>query len=417
MLSRCLPLLLLAVSAFAEPQPQTYTLPPDKLAKAIEYARARNRLHFAGAAYGFAVLAAAVALKVAPRLRSRVEKSSRRRVFQAFLFTPPLLLAVDAAALPVSIYGHHLSLKFDQSVQGWGSWFWDWTKGELLGFLISAVAVWLLYAVIRRSQRRWWFYGWLASIPLTILLVFVAPVLIDPLFNHFEPLSAKHPDLVGAIERVTARGGLSIPPSRMFEMRASEKWKTLNAYVTGVGASKRVVVWDTTMRKMTTGQTLFVFGHEMGHYVLGHVWLGLGAACVGMLIGLYLGYRFLTVAVRRWGNRWSIRGVDDWASLPVLMLAFAVLSFAAEPLENSFSRMLEHNADIYGLEVIHGIVPDSSRVAAQSFQILGEISLSDPNPGRFVEFWLYDHPPVSERVRFASVYDPWQKGEGPKYVK
>ncbi|MBZ5584418.1 MAG: M48 family metallopeptidase [Acidobacteriia bacterium] len=417
MLSRCLPFLLLAVSALAEPQPQTYTLPPEKLAKAIEYARARNRLHFAATAYGFAVLAGVVGLKIAPRLRSRVEKWTRRRAFQAFLFTPPLLLAVDAAMLPAAVYGHHLSLKFDQSIQGWESWFWDWTKAELLTFLISAIAVWLLYGVIRRSPRRWWFYGWLASVPLTILLVFAAPVLIDPLFDRFEPLSARRPDLVAAIEKVAARGGLSIPPSRMFEMRASEKWKALNAYVTGVGASKRVVVWDTTMRRMTTGQTLFVFGHEMGHYVLGHVWLGIGAACAALLIGLYLGYRFLRLAVARWGGRWDIRGVEDWASLPVLMLALAVLSFAAEPLENSFSRRLEHEADIYGLEVIHGIVPDSARVAARSFQILGEVSLSDPHPGPFVEFWLYDHPPVSERVRFASEYDPWGKGEEPKYVR
>ena len=395
----------------------TYTLPPDKLQKAIEYARARHQLHFLGAGYGALVLCAALAWKFAPRLRDWAEKASRRRVAQAFLFTPLLLLALDVLSLPVSIRAQYLAVKFDQSIQGWGSWFWDWTKGELVEFVITGIAVWLLYGVIRRSPRRWWLYCWLAAIPLIVFLLFLAPVVIDPLFNKFRPLAERHPELVRDIEKVAARGGLAIPPSRMYEMAASEKWNALNAYVTGIGASKRVVVWDTTMRKMTAPETLFVFGHEMGHYVLGHVWLGIGAACVALLVGLFLGYLALRWTLARWGGRWRIRGVEDWASLPVLMLAFAILSFLAEPLENSFSRMLEHNADIYGLEVIHGIVPDSAQTAAQSFQILGEVSLSDPNPGPFVEFWLYDHPPVAERMRFAAEYDPWGKGQAPKYVR
>ena len=109
--------------------------------------------------------------------------------------------------------------------------------------------------------------------------------------------------------------------------------------------------------------------------------------------------------------------MEDWASLPVMMLAVGVFSFASEPVLNSFSRVLEHNADVYGLEVVHGIVPDSPQAAARAFQILGEIALSDPNPSPFIEFWLYDHPPVSERVRFAAEYDPWSGGRQPKYVK
>jgi Zn-dependent protease with chaperone function len=119
----------------------------------------------------------------------------------------------------------------------------------------------------------------------------------------------------------------------------------------------------------------------------------------------------------RWGRRWRIRGMDDWASLPVLLLAVSVFGFFAEPLQNSISRMLEHNADVYGLEAIHGLVPDSSQVAAESFQILGEVSLSDPNPSPFIKFWLYDHPAVSDRVRFAAEYDPWGRGQPARYVK
>ena len=100
-----------------------------------------------------------------------------------------------------------------------------------------------------------------------------------------------------------------------------------------------------------------------------------------------------------------------------MLLALAVFSFISEPMLNSYSRMQEHNADIYGLEVIHGLVPDSPQVAAAAFQILGEVALSDPNPNGFVKFWLYDHPAVSDRVRFAAEYDPWGSGRGPKYVR
>ena len=398
-------------------QVKAYALPPDKLEKAIEYSRARNRLHFISVAYGIIVLGALLAWRVAPRFRDWAEAATGRRILQAYIFVPLFLLTSDIMELPTGIYGHHLSLKYEQSIQGWGSWLWDWTKGELIGFVLGGILVWLLYAIIRRSPKRWWFYFWLAAIPIMIFLMFIAPVLIEPLFFKFERLAAKQPALVAEISQVTARGGLEIPASRMFEMKASEKLKSLNAYVAGIGASKRVVVWDTTIQKMTPGEILFVFGHEMGHYVLHHIWIGIAFACVVILLFLFLGYHAMHWALARWRARWSIRGIDDWASLPVLLLVLSAFAFLSEPLTNSFSRVLEHNADIYGLEVIHGIVPDSPQVAAQAFQILGEVSLDDPNPSEFVKVWLYDHPSIPDRVRFASEYDPWDKGQPPKYVK
>jgi STE24 endopeptidase len=400
------PALLFAKTLLAA---KTYTLPPDKLAKAIEYAAARNRLYFIAVAYGILVLVALLASGVVPRLRNLAESVTRRRILQAYIFAPLLLLAIDTLDLPIGLYGHHLSLKFEQSIQGWGSWFWDWTKGELIVFALAGIAIWVLYGAMRRSPRRWWFYFWLAAVPMVVFLMFIEPLAIEPLFFKFEPLAARQPALVAAIEKVVARGGLVIPPGRMFEMNASQKLKSLNAYVTGIGASKRVVVWDTTIQKMDTGQILFVFGHEMGHYVLGHVWIGIGAALLGILVFLFLAYYAMRWALARYGARWGIRDVSDWASLPVLLLALAVFGFLSEPVSNSFSRMLEHQADIYGLEIIHGIVPNSSEEAAGAFQILGEVSLDDPNPSPFIEFWLYDHPSIGERVRFASEYHPVER--------
>jgi len=397
-------------------QVKTYTLPPEKLAKAIAYSQAKNWAHFIEFAYGVVVLAAVLAWKVAPRFRNWAQAVSGRRFVQAYIFVPLLFLTLDVLSLPTSLYDQHLSLQYGQSIQGWGSWFWDWTKGELIEFVIAGVLVWILYGVIRRSARRWWFYFWLASIPIVVFLQFLAPVVITPLFYKFEPLAAKQPALVAELEKVTARGGLTIPRDHMFEMKASEKLNSVNAYVAGVGASKRVVVWDTTLQKMTPAQILFVFGHEMGHYVLGHVVLLIVEQLLLLLIFLYAGFLAMDRLILRFGKRWNIASVDDWASLPLLLLVVAVVSFLAEPAQNSFSRVLEHNADVYGLEVIHGIVPDGQQAAAQAFQILGEVDLSDPDPSGFIKFWLYNHPALPERVRFAAEYDPWATGT-PKYVK
>ena len=246
---------------------------------------------------------------------------------------------------------------------------------------------------------------------------FPAPLVIDPLFNKFEPLDKSNPQLVDAIERVTKRGGLEIPRDRMFLMKASEKVTTLNAYVTGFGPSKRVVVWDTTIQNASTPETLFVFGHEMGHYVLNHIVIGIIATAVGLFLGFYLLYRIANWAFPRFQQRWHMRELSDWAAVPMLFLIFSLLTLISQPIGSTFSRQLEHNADIYGLEVTHGINADSQESAAHAFQVLGELALSYPYPSDFYVFWYADHPPIRDRVPFAHNYDPWSKGEQPKYVK
>jgi Zn-dependent protease with chaperone function len=333
------------------------------------------------------------------------------------VFAPLLLVTLDALRLPTAVCGHWISLKFAQSVQGWGSWAWDWIKAALINILLGTFLTWLLYAVIRRSPRRWWLYFWLALVPLIILGAFLDPLVVDPLFYKFEPLVETHPQLVSEVERVARRGGLEILPERILEMKASEKLKAANAYVTGLGASKRVVVWDTTLRLLDTPQTLALFGHEMGHYVLHHVWQGIGFAAVVLFVFLALLFRLAHSSVRRWGRQWEIRGVEDWASLPVLLLLASLSSFLASPGIQAYSRYLEHQADVYGLEVTYGVVLDAGRAAAESHQILAEADLEDPDPPAFIVFWLYSHPPSRERIEFARAYDPWSTGRSPEFVK
>ena len=399
-------------------QTAEYTLPADKLRQAEALYKLEIKLGIFGLIYSWAVVLAVLSWGIGARYRKCAERVSCYPWVQALIFVPLLMVTLVLTALPLRMYGHHISVQYGLSVQSWASWFGDWGKGLAITLVLYTPALWLLRVFIRRSPRRWWFYYWaIVAAPVTIILFFITPYVIDPLFNKFEPLEAKNPKLVDAIEKVTNRGGLAIPRSRMFEMKASEKVTTLNAYVTGFGSSKRVVVWDTTIQKLTTAETLFVFGHEMGHYVLHHIIYGLIGACVAILILLYIIYRMSPGILQRFGARWQIAALHDWTAMPMILLLAGVLAFIGEPLGNGVSRYLEHQADIYGLEVTHGLNPDSQEAAAHAFQLLGELSLDYPRPNRLAVFWYWTHPPIADRVRFAHDYDPWSKGEKPKYVE
>ncbi|HZS46679.1 MAG TPA: M48 family metallopeptidase [Blastocatellia bacterium] len=398
-------------------QVQSYQLSPEKYQKAVQYSRIRNIFYFASYGYLLLILIVVLAVRLGPKYRNIAERASSRRFSQAIIFVPLLLFTIDVLSLPLEAYQHTFALKYDQSIQGWPSWIWDWAKGEIIGLIILTLAIWVLFAIIRHSPRRWWFYFWLIVLPFMLLGIFATPVVIDPLFNKFTPLQDSNPGLVTDIEKLTNRAGLQIPRDHIFEMAASEKTQTINAYVTGIGSTKRIVIWDTTIKQMTPPEVLFVVGHEMGHYVLGHIPKGILFTSVSLLLLLFIGYHIINWALAHWGGRWEIREIGDWAALPLMMLILSVILFFAQPIFNTFSRYLEHQADIYGLEVTHGITPNSNQVAAQAFQILGETYLEEPNPSPIIKVWLYNHPPIGERVSFAATYNPWSKGESPQFVK
>lgn len=396
---------------------EQYTLSNERYEKAVSYSRARYVLYFVSEILTIVALILLLRLGIAARFRDFAESASDNRFLQGLVFVPLLIVSVDACDLPVRIYAHSLSLRYEQSVQPWGSWLWDWSKQELIGACLALVLVLVLRVAMRRSPRRWWFVFWLLALPILLFTFFISPWFIDPLFNKFEPLTAKHADLAMAMEKALQRAGLDIPTDRMFLMEASKKTNSINAYATGIGASKRVVVWDNTIQKLTINETLFVFAHEIGHYVLGHNRNGFLFFAALLFVALYLSYRGLQWALDWWGKDCRIYSPEDWAALAVLLLLLQVISFLAMPLISSFSRIQEHAADVYGLELIHGIVPDSEEVAAHAFQVMGELDLADPNPSPLITFWLYSHPPLAERLVFAHSYDPWSKGEQPKYVR
>src|SRR5437660_10062688 len=396
---------------------EQYTLSHERQEKAVAYSRAGYTLYFLSYFLGGLFLFLILRLGWAARFRDIAERVSDKKWVQGLVFVPLLFLTLDILDLPVRLYWHALSLHYQQSVQGWSSWFWDWSKGEFLSTGFGIVLVLILFAVMRRSPRRWWLYFWFPAVLILLGVIVITPLVIDPLFNKFEPLSKDHPELVTTIQKLTNHAGVPIPPERIFLMVASQKTNAINAYVTGLGASKRVVIWDTTLQKTSNDESLFIVGHELGHYVLGHVWQGFLLGAAGLLLALYLLFRGLHWALDRWARDWKLYGQEDWASFAVLLLLLQVLLFVSSPVINGYSRMQEHAADVYGLEVIHGLVPHSEEVAAHGFQVLGEMDLSDPNPPPFITFWLYSHPPLADRLVFAHTYDPWSKGESPKYVK
>jgi STE24 endopeptidase len=309
-----------------------YSPPPDQVAKAKQYSHARYNLFFSNTFYGLLILVILLRWRVAPAIRNLAERVSTRRSVQLLIFAPLTLLSVAIPGLATDVNDESLSRVFGLSVQTWGSWFRDWAVNQVIMLIVGTVLVAILYWVIRRSPTRWWFYFWLASIPILLAMFFIQPVVVDPLFYTFKPLEGAQPVLLSEMQKVVHRGGMDIPADRMFVMNASSKQTGLNAYVTGFGASKRVVVWDNTIAKATVPETLFVFGHEMGHYVLLHIPKETAIDATIILVLLYLAYRVSNGMLARWGAQWGIRDLQDWASLPALLFLLTVLSFIATPL-------------------------------------------------------------------------------------
>ena len=404
------------LSGPSSPKIIEYSLPPDKLQKSHALYIQQISLEVIDSVYGFLVLLFLLYTGTVAKFRTLAESLAESKWLQSFIVVPLFLAVLSVLTLPSDAYHHHLGIQYGLSVQTWAAWFADWLKTLLLTLIIGTILLSILYALIRRSPRRWWFYGWLIGIPIVVFLVFISPVVLEPLFFKFTPLEQTNPELVTQIERVVKRGGLDIPASRMYLMNASTKYTGDNAYVSGIGGSKRVVVWDTTAKHMTAPQVMFVFGHEMGHYVLGHIPKLIAFSLFVLLIFLYLAYALSGWVLRRWGAKWHIREFSDLASLPLLVLLISLFSFVSTPVLNGFSRYVEHQADTYGLEVTHGLLLDQKAVAQQAFQILGENWLEYPDEGDFYEWWSQNHPVTKKRMRYAQEYDPWGQGRQPEFV-
>lgn len=400
---------------------QAYSLPPDKLAKARTLNKIRLALDIGGALWGLAFFWWLLASRTSARLEHWVQRITPRRWLQGLVFFAAWILIMVLASLPVDIIAHIASRHYLISVQGWASWFSD--QGKSLALTEVGVLILMLFNwIVRRWPRRYWFGVWLVSLPLMVILTLGSPF-IEPWFNQYEPLSMNHADLVAKLERVVQRTGTNIPPDRMYLMKASLKSNGLNAYVSGLGPTKRIVVWDTTAGRVPDDEVMFVFGHESGHYVLHHIVKGLALSAVAGFFIFWACARIADWIVRRYGAPWGIEPQPDLPPLAtrtgflVLLLIFSIVSFLLEPASNTVSRYFEHQADVYGQEAIHGLVADPQKTAVSGFNHLGEAWLEDPDPNPVVEFWLYSHPSVQNRAIFAEHYNPWANGGHGEFFK
>lgn len=402
------------------PQPateQAYNLPPDKLAQAITLNKIRLALEIIGTLWGLAVLWILLASRAAAGLDNWTQRHTRHRWMQGMLFFAAFFVITAIASLPLDAIGHTVSRYYGISVQGWPSWFGDQGKGLAISVLFGSLVMLLFNWIVRVSPRRYWVWAWAISQPLIIASVFLTPLVIDPLFNKFEPLTNTHAALVDKLEAVVAKTGTHIPPDRMFLMKASLKSNGLNAYVTGIGSTKRFVMWDTATDRLPDDEVLFIFGHESGHYVLNHIPQMLAITAVALFFIFWVCARVAEWMVRRYGVRWRIESVSSRAGFLTLLFAVSIAGFFITPAANTMSRYYEHQADVYGQEAIHGIVADPQKTAVSAFNHLGEAWLEDPNPNPIVEFWDYNHPSVKNRANFAAHYDPWKNGGHGKYFK
>jgi len=403
---------------------QAYSLPPDKLAKAIEISRIRNILDIVGSLWQLAVLWLLLFTRTAARLEAEIKRIAPHRWAQGIFFFAAILIITWLAGLSLSMYGHYVERSYQISVQPWAGWFSDHAKG--LGFAIAFTAPLFLFFnwIVRRWPRRYWLGAWLVTLPILVIVFFVEP-LIEPFFEKYEPLQAHNPALVADLEKVVTRTGTDIPPSRMYLMKASLKTNGLNAYVTGIGATKRIVVWDTTAGRIPNDEIVFIFAHECGHYVLRHIPKTIALLAVFLFFVYLFCAWFAEWMVIRFGARWGLLDPDEFDKLQpwqekrtgflVLIFAISIMMFLLQPVENAGSRYFEHQADVFGQEAVHGIVPDPQKTAVAAFNDLGAAWLDDPNPNPLIEFWLFSHPSTEHRAEFAEHYDPWANGGRGKF--
>jgi STE24 endopeptidase len=303
-----------------------------------------------------------------------------------YLFLLSILLFV--LQFPLDYYKYSLSKSYGISTQVFSSWMRDNLIDFWMDFGMTVIMVTVLYWLIRNT-KRWWLYAWALTVPFSIFLMFIQPVVIDPIYNDFYPLKDK------ALETkiLSLAEQADIPSEHVYEVNMSEKTNSLNAYVTGIGGNSRIVLWDTTLNRLTDEEILFIMAHEMGHYVMKDIYIGIAEYLVMTLIGLWLIAKIMPWMIRRYGSILKIKQMSHIHSLPLFLLISSVFVFFSSPLSNGMSRFQEVRADEYAMELV-----EDREAAVSTFQQLTKAGLSEVNPSKLVKWFRYSHPPMIERI-------------------
>ena len=380
---------------------------PEPSDKAWSYYYTRNTLWVIGILWGLAIPALILLTGWSARIRDIAQGRGRGRAHTIFIYLLIYSALEFGLGLPLAyvtgfVVEHHYGL----SNQTLGKWATDTLIGFALGIGLGFLVVWGVYGLLRASPRRWWLYSGIAMIPLIVFLMLVSPIWVAPLFNKFGPMKDKA--LEAKIVALAERAG--IEGARIFEVDKSEDTKTTNAYVGGFGVTKRIVLWDTIIQRMDERSLLFVMGHEMGHFILHHVWVVVAALSALAMLSLYAVHRVAHGLIRRYAHRFRFDRLDDIASYPLMNLVVGVVIGIATPLFYLVSRHDEREADRFGLEITR-----DNWACATAFVKLSDDNLGIPRPNPVLQLLRGSHPTVAERIEFCNTYRPWDSGQPLRY--
>jgi STE24 endopeptidase len=380
---------------------------PEPSEKAVRFYRSGVRWWLFGEAWTWFVPALILFTGFSGWLGREAKRIGRWEILATFVFVLFYLFIAYVLSFPVNYFREFVRLhEFGLSNQSFARWLNHSLKGLFVDVVVFGISFMVLRQLIRRSPRRWWAYCSLFVTGVVFFMLFIFPIWIDPLFNRFGPMQDKRleADIVALAERAGIEG------ARIFEVDMSADTKEINAYVKGLGATRRIVLWDTIIARLDRDELRFIMGHEMGHYVLRHVLI------LGLLLSLtYAGafwvtYRLGNRMLSRFKNRLGFENLADLGAIPLLLLFVAVFTFLTEPLFNAVSRHQEHEADRFGLEITR-----NNHAAALGFVKLQQENLSVPRPAFLVHLWRGTHPSLGERIDFANSYHPWTMGEAGRY--
>ena len=391
-----------AVTNAAEFDPQAAT--DAYLATVNGEARERSDSYFEG---GYWLLlwdflaSAVVALvllrtRLSARMRDAAAKVTRFRFVHGSLYWLQYIAVVSIVELPLTLYeGFFREHKYGLSTQTFGAWMGDQGKALVISAVLGALLVPVFFAAIRRAGKRWWLVAAVLSIVVAMLLIAVTPVYLAPVFNDYTELkdeSIRQPIL--ALARANG-----IDASHVYQFDASKQSNRVSANVSGLFGTERISLNDNLLNRCSPEEIFGVLGHEMGHYVMHHIFKSIIEFGILILIGFAAVDFFFTRVRARYGERWGIGGVDDVASLPLLGLLFSVYTFLLTPVFNTMTRTQELEADLYGLNAAQQ--PDGE---AQVDLKLGDYRKLDPGP--LEEMLFFDHPSGRTRI-FAAMR--WKK--------
>ncbi len=398
---------ILAVTVGASPDLGPVPI-PEPTPEAIRYHWTGLALWFVARAWSFVAPTLLLVTGWSGQIGRFASGRNRPRVVAVAIYAAIFFSFEFAVKFPLRYYLGFVRLHdYGLSTQSFPRWLGDGLKALGVEIVGAALFAWVPFTLMALRPKRWWLYTGLLILPFSAFSATVAPVVVDPLFNQFGPM--KDARLEAKIQALAERAGIA--GSKIFEVDKSRDTTTVNAYVTGLFGTKRIVLWDTLIRKLDEDEILVVMGHEMGHYVLNHVALGITLASLGTLLGLFVVHKAANAAIARHSGRFGFDRIDDVASTPLLLILIQAMVLLSSPISNAASRWMEHEADRFALELTR-----ANRSAASGFAKLQADNLAIPFPDPFTKLWRSSHPAIGDRITFCNTYRPWETGQATRYA-